>query len=209
MILSLDKNQVEKYFLQGGDDAFLLQHDKQEEQVIVDLGSYTGLWSSKIDKKVFNSSIYVVEPVFSFIEKTNLSSCNNNSILKLNFGIDSKLQENQSCEKQIFINNDSTSLYQKSNKTEICKFFNISHLFKQTASSIDLLQVNIEGEEYDFFSELIELSFLKNIRTFQVQFHKGIDNCEQKRNKLRTQFKNMGFEEVFCFPFVWEKWRKI
>ena len=81
-------------------------------------------------------------------------------------------------------------------------------LNKLKLEKVDLLKLNIEGEEYSLLESLIENNELKRFSDIQIQFHNFIDNAEQRRDFIRkTLSKNFTLE--YDFKFVWEGWKKI
>ena len=78
-------------------------------------------------------------------------------------------------------------------------------------SHVDVLHVNCEGCEWDFFERLLETDTLRQIKYIQMSFHnygeRGIGNllpryCMIREGLLRTHKK------VVAFPFGWERWMK-
>ena len=75
-------------------------------------------------------------------------------------------------------------------------------------SSVDLIQINIEGDEYPLLEYMITNNLLKHFNNIQVQFHLGIEGAEERRDLIRKSFIDNGFKVKFDYPFVWESWTK-
>jgi diketogulonate reductase-like aldo/keto reductase len=73
---------------------------------------------------------------------------------------------------------------------------------------IDLLQINIEGEEYRLLEKLISNGLVNRFKNIQVQFHTGIEDYEARREKIKDGLVKNGFLLSFEFPFIWEGWAK-
>jgi hypothetical protein len=73
---------------------------------------------------------------------------------------------------------------------------------------VDLIQINIEGDEYPVLESLIEDGLINRFKNIQIQFHHGIDNDIERRNSIRNGLLKNGFKEKFNYPFVWESWTK-
>jgi FkbM family methyltransferase len=75
-------------------------------------------------------------------------------------------------------------------------------------SKIDLLQINIEGAEYDILENWMESGMIKKIQTIQIQFHNfpQIENYVERRATIRNQLRENGFRETYNFQWVWECW---
>jgi phage terminase small subunit len=77
---------------------------------------------------------------------------------------------------------------------------------KYNLSKIDLIQVNIECEEYPLIMNWIETGFLKNVKYLQVQFHTFCENYEENYKQIFAGLKKNGFEINYKYDFVWESW---
>ena len=75
---------------------------------------------------------------------------------------------------------------------------------------IDLLQINIEGAEYDILDNWIDNKVINKIKTLQIQFHnfKEIPNYVERRENIRNNLLKLGFTEKFNYQWVWECWTK-
>jgi len=70
---------------------------------------------------------------------------------------------------------------------------------------IDLLEMNIEGGEYEVLNRLISTRDLTKVSTILVQFHNYGLISELERSKLRN-LMNETHENIFTFDWVWERW---
>jgi FkbM family methyltransferase len=73
---------------------------------------------------------------------------------------------------------------------------------------IDLIQINIEGDEYPLLENMILTGSINKFKNIQIQFHLGVENDVDRRNKIREYLILNGFKINFDYPFVWESWRK-
>lgn len=67
----------------------------------------------------------------------------------------------------------------------------------------DLIKINVEGSEYEFFDEL------RNIRQFKaylIQFHPMDETSVEKRAVIIQRLRDHGYVPKFEYPFVWELW---
>jgi hypothetical protein len=74
--------------------------------------------------------------------------------------------------------------------------------------SIDLIQINIEGSEYNLLDFAISKNYLNNIQKILIQFHTNVENCVDRRNNIQNNLKNIGFTKMFDYSFIWEAWIK-
>jgi FkbM family methyltransferase len=74
---------------------------------------------------------------------------------------------------------------------------------------VDLLQMNIEGDEYPILENMLETGIIDRIKTLQVQFHLGIENDRERKEAIHERLKAKGFKLKYSYPFVWEAWTKL
>ena len=83
----------------------------------------------------------------------------------------------------------------------------VDFLKMENIDSIDLLYLNIEGSEYDLFTNIFENNYQNKINHFQIQFHNFVNQAKQKRMEIRKVLK-ITHDCKFNFPFIWERWDK-
>lgn len=197
-------NIVQEWFLKNGDNTFSITHELNENSIVIDLGAYKGIWADKIIKK-YNPNLFLIEPINEFCEILKEKYKNNQKIIIVNKGISSL------CKKEkIFIDNDSSSVYKESKNFIYVDFITIDKLLEvYKINKIDLLQINIEGEEYQLLENILTSEVINKINCIQVQFHDFIKDADLKRKMIQELFIEKNFKKQYDFPFVWECWKKI
>jgi FkbM family methyltransferase len=185
-----------------GDEIKIIDYPLDSNSQVIELGGFTGVWSKKIIDK-FNPNLIIVEPIPQFVNE-----------LKHNFGNNPKVNIEKVA---ISTSNKTIKLYVKgcatsetnvvSKKVVSVKSYDINYFIsKYNLSKIDLIQVNIECEEYPLIINWIETGFLKNVKYLQVQFHTFCENYEEKYKQIFEGLKKNGFEINYKYDFVWESW---
>lgn len=185
-----------------GDEIKIIDYPLDSTSQVIELGGFTGVWSKKIIEK-FNPNLIIVEPVPDFVHQ-----------LKRNFGNNPKVNID---EVAISTSNKKINLYVKgcatsetvevSNRKISVDCYDINYFIsKYNLSKIDLIQINIECEEYPLIINWIETGFLKNVKYLQVQFHTFCENYEEKYESIAQGLKEIGFEINYKYDFVWESW---
>ena len=185
-----------------GDEIKIIDYPLDSTSQVIELGGFTGVWSKKIIDK-FNPNLIIVEPIPQFVNE-----------LKLNFGNNPKVNIEGVA---ISTSNKTINLYVKgcatseinvvSNRVVSVESYDINYFIsKYNLSKIDLVQVNIECEEYPLIINWIETGFLKNVKYLQVQFHTFCENYEEKYESIAQGLKEIGFEINYKYDFVWESW---
>ena len=185
-----------------GDEIKIIDYPLDSNSQVIELGGFTGVWSKKIIDK-FNPNLIIVEPIPQFVNE-----------LKHNFGNNPKVNIEKVA---ISTSNKTIKLYVKgcatsetnvvSKKVVSVKSYDINYFIsKYNLSKIDLIQVNIECEEYPLIMNWIETGFLKNVKYLQVQFHTFCENFQEKYDSISQGLEEIGFEIKYKYDFVWESW---
>jgi FkbM family methyltransferase len=201
--LKLNEQEIRRWFRDNGDHTHNINYDLSENSIIMDLGGYKGLWAQQMIDK-YNPHVYILEPVPVFYE-TMLTKFSNNKkvrLLDVGIGIDN-------IDGFINMNNDGTSTNLTNGESIKVKFNTIETILEYfKLGSVDLIQINIEGDEYSLLENMLITGTINRFRNIQVQFHYGIKNDIERRNYIRNELLNNGFSEKFNYPFVWESWSK-
>lgn len=202
--LTLNRNEILNWFRDNGDNTHNLNYNLNENSIVMDLGGYTGVWAQQIINK-FNPNIYIIEPIPKFFNSMVNKFKNNNKVKLLNIGISTVKKEDI-----IYINGDSTSSNLKNGEVISVKFNTMENILDIWGlDKIDLLQINIEGDEYSLLESMIFSGVINKFKNVQIQFHLGIDGDVERREKIRSGFYENGFKNKFNYPFVWESWEKL
>lgn len=195
---------VDEWFRRGGDAMFLEMHDLNEKSIVVDVGGFTGVWAEKIVEK-YDPVFFILEPVKSFQNIFDQKFSTNSKVMICRHGLGTP------GDFQISLSGDASSIFSVVNVADEVATETISissfddFILKNCIQTIDLLQINIEGAEYDLLEQILVSSFLINIKKIQVQFHINVENASDKRDSIRTRLSNT-HQNTLNFPFVWETW---
>ena len=185
-----------KWVKDDGDNTLLTKYPLNRNSLVVDVGGYKGFFSDRMIN-LYHPKIIIFEPVKEFCLLLATKYKNNHNIKLYNYGLSDK-----SSNRNIYLSGGSTSLIKKSNKVEKVIIKDVLDIFK-THKYLDLMSINIEGEEYKLLNRLAETNMLKRIKYLQVQFH----NCGPNDIKLREMLyrKILKTHKIrFSYPFVWE-----
>jgi FkbM family methyltransferase len=199
--LTLNPQELNRWFVDKGDYTYNISYDLTNESIIMDLGGYTGVWAQQMIDK-YNPYVYILEPVPSFYNDMVSKFKNNPKVKLLNVGVNSNDKD-----ENIFLSADGTSSNLINAESIQVKFNTIDtvlSIFK--LNSVDLLQVNIEGDEYPLLENMLQTGSINKFKNIQIQFHLGIENDIERRDKIREGLIKNGFKINFDYPFVWESW---
>jgi FkbM family methyltransferase len=201
--LTLNGAELSRWITDMGDYTYNITYDLSENSVIMDLGGYAGVWAQQMIDK-YNPYVYIVEPVPSFYDSMVSKFKNNSKVRLLNVGVG--IEDGDGI---IYMGGDGTSSNLINGDGINVKFNTIDTILNNFGlDHIDLIQINIEGDEYPLLENMILTGSINKFKNIQIQFHLGVENDVDRRNKIREYLILNGFKINFDYPFVWESWRK-
>lgn len=180
----------------------VMKFDLPKNPVIFDIGGYKGDWVKIALDKYENPKIHVFEPVSEFYNIIKERWKNFENVRVYPFGLsDSNRTE------EISINGDSSSVFLKGEKNEKIVLKSIrDFLFEEKIFHVDLVKINIEGEEYRLLEYLSKIPELNVFNNFLIQFHRFIENYEERRSIIHKNISEF-FDPLFNYDFIFEGWR--
>ena len=183
----------------------LYDYDLGRDSIVVEVGAHIGDWCVKMYNR-FNCKILAYEPVNEYYIqlKKNISQFEN--IESYNFGL-GRINEKIRIKRRGV---QTTILNQHEDFDDIIEIKDIASLKGLNNISIDLMNINIEGGEYDLLNRLIETKILHNIYNIQIQFHEWLPSIGESkvlRNNIHNKLKET-HKLDYSYDFVWEKWSK-
>lgn len=185
-----------------GDETKIINYPLDSTSQVIELGGFTGVWTKKIIEK-FNPNLIIVEPVPQFVYELKRQFINNPKV-----SIEECAISTSNKKINLYVKGSATSeTIQVSNKQISVDCHDIDYFIsKYNLSKIDLIQVNIECEEYPLIINWIDTGFLKNVKYLQVQFHTFCEDYKEKYDLISKGLENIGFEIKYRYDFVWESW---
>jgi FkbM family methyltransferase len=201
--MKLNDVEVRRWFGDKGDYTHNIDYDLNEDSVIMDLGGYTGVWAKQIITK-YNPNIYIIEPITKFYDGMVKTFESNDKVNLLNVGAGSEDKDGI-----IYLSGDGTSSNLKGGESVNVKFNTMETILdKWGIDSVDLIQINIEGDEYPLLEGMLKSGVINKFKNIQIQFHYGIEGDVERRVEIQKGLKDNGYEIKFNYPFVWESWYK-
>lgn len=195
------ERELLRYYAEGGDDALRYNYPLNKDSIVFDLGGYKGDFSYIINKK-FGCNCFLFEPLDSYFSECVKRFSNNPKILPFKYGIKKRTEK-----VKIYPNDDGTSTNIVGEKYETVYTKGLLEVIKQLdIDKIDLIKINIEGDEYDVLEQAILDNSIHKISNIQVQYHQWIDNCEERRNEITKRLEETHSLE-WKYDWVWESWK--
>jgi FkbM family methyltransferase len=178
-----------------------INHNINENSTVVELGGYKGRWTEKI-KHLYNPKLFVLEPIKEFYEDLN-RRFSSDKITVLNVGVST---ENKFVE--FAVKDDSTSQYIDKNgsTTALVELWSIEKLLELTGD-IDLIQINIEGEEYPLLEYMIENDLIYKLKRLMIEFHfENKEGFPERRKLIQEKLAEKGYEKLWNYDWLFECW---
>jgi len=203
MIDFIEPNQEEfdRWISDKGDQTHRLNYELDENSIVFDVGGYKGDWTTSILQK-YKSKIYIFEPVHEFYEIIQSRFKGNPNIQTFDYGLgaaDGNLE--------ISITKDSSSVFNSEGTKEVINMQSaVKFIRDNNIDNVDLIKINIEGGEYDLLEDLAKHDMLSTFKNIQVQFHRFIPDCIERRNEIRESLSKT-HELTYDYEFIWENWK--
>lgn len=142
------------------------------------------------------------EPVPQFAANIAKRFVRNSRVKVFDFGLADKTRVGR-----IAVDGDASSVYKE---TEVMEEIRLERacdfIITNSISAIDLMKINIEGEEYDLLEHLLDCGLTDRIVNIQVQFHDFVPKAEERMKKIQERLQRT-HSLTYQYPFVWENWK--
>jgi FkbM family methyltransferase len=197
----LNQDEFDRWLSDQGDASLRLNYDLDDKSVVFDLGGYKGDWAAAILHR-YKSNIYIFEPVKDFYAGINKKFIGNPKIHMFEYGLGNK-EETLS----ISLTTDSSSVFNVEGVKETIQLKSLVDFIRTNEiEHVDLMKINIEGGEYDLLEDVLLHDQAGVFNDIQVQFHRFIPNCIERRNAIREGLSKT-HELTYDYEFVWENWK--
>jgi len=195
--------ELKKWQMIDGDNTIAYNFpDIKETSVVIDTSGVSGIWGHNMYKK-FGCTVYIFEPARRYF-----------NVIKKQFeGIDKiipvKAMLSNRTEKGIMYLKEeaSTSHLEISDVKEDIDLLDISEFRrKEQLGIIDLLRLNVNGEEYNIFDRMFEKMIHHKIKYLMIQFAPFVEGAIDKRDSIRKRLAKT-HKEIYNYEFVWELWQ--
>lgn len=191
------------FFRDGGNEIIYKRLELDNNSMVIDGGGYHGEF---IDKILINFGCKVdsYEPLVNEFNKLEKKYFYNDKVKIYNQAIYSDTKELYLSQEGISSSVITGSDAKKNLKIKAVDIIEIINDKK----IVDLLKLNVEGAEYEIMNRIIDSKNLDKFRSFLIQYHRSVENCEELRKKIRKILLEKNFKEIFNYDFVWEYWRR-
>lgn len=182
------------WFESENDYHLLRSFHLNENSLVVDIGCYNGTWLKDMYCK-YGCRCIGVEPVPKFYEQASRILCSNKIQLH-NFGLCTSLTTQYTMD----VCGDGSRVTPVGERVRM-KY--APKFFGNMSEDIDVLQINIEGYEYELLPFMIEKKLLKLVKNIQIQFHDNVADAGIRMDDIISSLEGIGFKTKFNHPFIW------
>jgi FkbM family methyltransferase len=201
MTTTTSPNEFQRWFAAQGDSTHRLEYQLGTDAVIFDVGGYTGEFGKKLADK-FGCHVHVFEPVEQFFQQARFRLCSYPKVQVHHFALGTREYT-----QQIHLDADGTSFHGKGPAVDV-RVRPIDTVWKELGlAQVDLLKVNIEGDEFDLLPYCIEKGLMAQVRHLQVQFHSFVPDAAAKRETIHRALEKTHRLD-WNYTFVWEGWSR-
>jgi FkbM family methyltransferase len=197
----IENPEVARWYSDRGDKTKRIFYELTEDSLVFDLGGYMGDWSSDIFS-ICSPKIFIFEPVPEFVDIIRKRFEKNKRISVYPFGLGDKTEN-----VKLSINGPGSSMFMSGGKgitveiRDVVKFMDNNNI-----ALVDLMKINIEGEEYNLLNRLIDSGYVNRIKNIQVQFHDFMPDSERRMVAIQNKLKRTHVL-TYQYRFVWENWK--
>ncbi len=191
------------FFAAGGDNLLSFMPHLDSNSTVWDVGSYVGEYSKEINEK-YGCECYGFEPVKELYDRSLKHSSDKVKFFNYALG-------NKNGTFDISVSEDGSSFIMKGENKQTCSVRDITEVFEEwdavNGDPIDLMQMNVEGAEFDILESLLDANLVEKVHTFLIQFHYYGETPVLRRDKILERLSET-HKVKFSYPFVWECWTK-
>jgi FkbM family methyltransferase len=196
----------QKYIYSGGESKYWNDIPKtRHNEIAVVLGGFRGTSSIKLAKKGYK--VFVFEPVPEFAAEIQRKSRNLKeriSVLEIAAATTAgQIEIVEKGEESFTVTHRLDDF--RSAGGFVAKAVDFADWVKELDSTISLLEINIEGLEYEILSHLISQSVVSRINRINIQFHRIATTSTGDRAKIQSLLSQTHTQR-WCFDWIWEVW---
>jgi FkbM family methyltransferase len=173
------------------------------ESVVFDIGGYVGDWADQIRRR-YGTKIHIFEPIPQHLVALRNRFAADSNVLVADYGLGAV-----DGLRYVTLSADGSGVLKAGEHRIQCRFRDVAEVLDELEyEMVDLMKINIEGDEFDLLERIITAGWVSRIRELQIQFHSFVPNAVERRNVLRGRLANT-HRLTYDFYFVWENWRLL
>lgn len=213
---------IEKFRRDGFDSLLWAQAASRETVSFIVFGGYRGrsaqMFASQMGEQFASCGIY--EPISDHVRKLESTFGEDPRLHVFPFGVGAKagprlfeLNEGSSGSVELLSDNDGRLGVQNlrsSNAPTLAEvdFVTVDHVVENFPGPIGLIEINIEGGEYELVPELHKAGVFGRTDIVLLQFHQVADHDLVDVERIRSMLRQ-SHVQVFSYEWVWDCWKSL
>ena len=190
---------LQRWRRDGGDDTLRLEFPLTPESLVFDVGGFRGDWAHEIRRR-YGCRIDIFEPMPAFLAELRTRFAGEAGIRIFPWAL-----SDASGPVTFYEWADASGAQHRRGAAAIrCEKKDVAEVLAALRGDVDLMQINIEGGEYEVLPALAR-GGIERVRRLLVQFHNFVPDAAARRREIRAALARTHREE-WCYPFVWEAW---
>jgi FkbM family methyltransferase len=191
-----------QYLVNGYDALLYWDLPLDASDAVLVIGAYHGDGVSEYLKR-YNCRVIACEPVSFFFNELENRLGNDSRVecFEIALGSTNELIT-------IPLEADASGIFANSKERIVVEKLDILYFLDHHKLNPTVIEINIEGGEYELLQRLVRTPQISKVDTLLVQFHKNFPGYELERAKIRSALAETHVE-VFNFEYVWERWDLI
>ena len=186
-----------------GDSTLRVNYPLSSQSIVLDIGGYTGDWTYEISRR-YGAKVYVYEPVPLSIAALRKRFYDSTNIVVADYGLSSV-----NGIREVVSIADASGAHRHGETRISCRFRDVNEVLTELAyPTVDLVKINIEGDEYDLLNRMLDTGWIGRCRELQIQFHSFIPDARNRREKIRSRLAKT-HQLTYDYYFVWENWKLV
>lgn len=181
-------------------------YDLNGDSVVLDIGGFEGTFAAEINAR-FSCHLHIFEPVSAYHRALSANFRGSSKVRVHPFGLGGRSERvnmELSGDRSTHVGHEVVAT-----GTEEVEIRAFDDWLKESAiTNIDLMNVNIEGAEFELMEHLIAGGHLLKIRDLQIQFHLFAPDAVTRRARLRAALQQT-HRLTYDYFFTWENWQRI
>lgn len=196
---------LRRWYADEADRRLRYVYPLKPQSIVFDVGGYRGDFTAEMSLR-YGCSVYVFEPVANYYALCAERFHGKPKIICLPFGLSDKDQT-----LPMSVADDASGLYNPKHSMAPTEMIQLKAMAKVLTElnidHVDLLKINIEGGEFPLLEYLLNKGLMARIKHLQIQFHDFTEDAASRRELIRKKLAITHAQE-WCYPFVWESWRR-
>jgi FkbM family methyltransferase len=198
-----------------GDHTHLLDYELTSDSTVLDVGGFYGDWTYNLLTHVapVTPRVYMFEPVKRFYDALHYrfrddgENTVEGSVHFPNVTVIEAALSDRTGDAVIADEEEGSSMHHAMAETPIKTLDVADFMYENAIEKVDLASINIEGHEFTLLPRIIAAGLVERFENIQVQFHSFYPNADTLRGEITSKLSET-HTQTYCYPFVWESWRK-